>query len=516
MMSEIYRCAVRVLAWLGESESTDALAFAAMSSRQVLAGFHMVGAVRSDQRSRHGAHPSPTITAEHTLERYPLCMCCGMPFDPQHSHSAALMTEAMLSLGQSSYFERLWVVQELAMAAYVEIYRGHHHTAWQNFTKWLLLVRSESSQRCRRAIGGVERSKKILGLSYSPNRLLGLLISLSQRKCDDARDRLLAVGALAELAGSSSLAQLDYSASMVDTFATIVLECLNYHGIQTYSENDDSPHVAAVLALAGCQVYDRDYAELFSYLRWEPQELYGDPRSEKSLPVHLPSWVPNFHRLRPTAYLKLRYYISILRVASASSNEAAQHWRPVAKRDNADPYKISLATRLFGCIEQVSPVFDTPPSHLLAEVAPEHLESRWAAFKDLSVEFMVAYLGDKLDFELGTAEYVHEQLELRKVEGLYDEILAIFRPDQSFASALEKPYWSFKAPGLHFAWVPRTCAVGDVLQLVGNAPRPFVFHRRDDNHHELLGDARVFGFEAVDLAMAIGPVQRSKQWIDVV
>jgi len=514
MMSEIYRYAVRVLAWLGESESSDVLAFAAMSSRQILTGFPMAGAVRIDQRSRYGAHPSPTIAAETALAKHPYCVCCGTHFDRSHANGAATMTDAMLSLGHSAYFERLWVVQELAVAVYVEIYRGHHHTGWQNFTKWLLLVRSEASQRCRRAIGGVQRSKKTLGLRYSPNRLLGLLISLSQRKCDDARDRLFAVGALAELAGSTILARLDYSTSVVDIFASIVLECLNYRGIQAYDESDDSPHVAAVLALVGCQEYQRDHVVPSRYRRWEARQ--PDNGSSFKEVLHLPSWVPDFHRLRPTAYLKLRDYISTLRVAAASSNKAAQSWRPVATRDSQNPLKISIATARFGCIEQVSPVFDTPPTHLLNEVESQHLEARWTAFKDFTVEFLVAHLGHKLDFELKTENYINEQLELRRVEGLYDEILAVFRPDGAFSDAFEQPYWSFKVPGLHFAWVPRATASGDVLRLVGNAPRPFVFRQSADETHELLGDARVFGFEASELAMADASTQRSEQWIDVV
>ncbi|KAK5114382.1 hypothetical protein LTR85_010204 [Meristemomyces frigidus] len=298
MMASIFAAATRVLAWLGDSEPENTLAFATI--RACMAVFE------DKDRELGQASPYTKRTGEadrlrKSLTEHPACLCCGQSVQLSNNGLLEEGFVALANLLQRNYFSRLWVVQEVVQCHTIEVFCGRHHVDWDllfrcqqavNQAKTDLTVNHEliTPLFMRWFAYGynnmrqIERIRNALSPGYMLQHLVDGLVEFSNRKCYDPRDRVYAI--MEMYRHRVEPFQSDYQVEPMEVYRDFTVRCMTQGGFGA-----GEPYVSVLLGLTG-----REHL----VPRSAGVGLTGDERR--------PSWVPHYHCLFDRAPRKLRHY----------------------------------------------------------------------------------------------------------------------------------------------------------------------------------------------------------------
>ncbi|KAF2173837.1 hypothetical protein M409DRAFT_62078 [Zasmidium cellare ATCC 36951] len=119
MMGRIYAKARRVLVWLGPClpDGTETIAFVTLTAPIV---------ARGDRPRRELLR-----IIERHLETATHCKCCHIAVSPPRRIRLEDALAAVAKLFERPWFGRLWVVQEVALAAQIRVHCGSHFVSWE-------------------------------------------------------------------------------------------------------------------------------------------------------------------------------------------------------------------------------------------------------------------------------------------------------------------------------------------------------------------------------------------------
>lgn len=191
-MARIYSTSWRVLIWLGTEDKDSNLALRFMS---FVGAEWMKGNCRSERHHRY--------------------------------HDNRRELEAIRNLCRRSYWQRLWIIQEVLVARNAIVQCGHEVLKWEDFTKFkdhftfsgLKTPRDDNFNDLHGTLASsLERYRNRYQLGLCSLR--SLLLEFSTSKCSDERDMIYG---LVGLANDASSLCIDYTKSAFDVFADVIL-----------------------------------------------------------------------------------------------------------------------------------------------------------------------------------------------------------------------------------------------------------------------------------------------------
>lgn len=202
-MADIYKMARRVVIWLGPADRYSKLALMTVAN---LAAQVEVNFVTQAVKTVRDANPLLWETM-HTL-----------PFDN-------VIWRSLNSLFQRSWFERLWIWQEVHVNSHDKVVMiGQYSLPWTTIRKFVINL--YSTQICM-----PHEVSHSLGRAYLLSRdavidnLINVLLATRHAKCADARDRIFAVLGLLEPRNRLEI-HPDYTKTVADVFGGVVLHYL--------------------------------------------------------------------------------------------------------------------------------------------------------------------------------------------------------------------------------------------------------------------------------------------------
>ena len=422
---------------------------------------------------------------------------------------------AFATILERPFFRRLWVVQEVAVAASAKYFCGQHEISYKQIFHAVLASRlhvkygvtasskgeQNVTQRAFRVLNQIDffKSRK----NRFSEALLYSLIHTFDLSVSNPRDRIFAIRALASIQNEEAL-QPDYSITLSELWrrATVFILCTGSSWIADSSSKPTISSRSVILAIAGLQC-------AFQHGR-------------------KPSWVPDLANLGLEVGRKFYFYQSSFGRNLAGGKRVFQ-----SLYDASQPSTISfrgvVVDRVNGILEGSRCV----PAGYLEEWPPNHEDLR-ADLRNVLVpwylrcsRFAVGTMGnvlnksdiDRILRELLTYSGVLAPQRRRLASRIscldrYKEHLqdALMQSDQPHDLASTGRMFQHLEmfllqdhPGYHIdstwvlalttrgclGWVPAHAQLGDRICLLEGAPFPFVLRDRDDGCYTLLGDAYI-------------------------
>jgi hypothetical protein len=223
-MAEIYKSAFRVVVWLGPGTEQSA---EAMHILRLIASRVIVG--RDPPRIKGSRELSPLSPSERYLED------CGDPSKPFNLRMS--QADCLGQLLNRSWFERLWIRQEVGFAASTSIIQcGSEFMLWNEFqdaiTALMLKFVSFNSvpetrdpEQARWEF--VFRLQSIFLLCELKHEHFSSLMNTTMTsKCTDSRDRIYALLSLLDAAGSGLGVEPDYTKCVFEVYKDVALRRL--------------------------------------------------------------------------------------------------------------------------------------------------------------------------------------------------------------------------------------------------------------------------------------------------
>jgi hypothetical protein len=256
LMRDVYRKCTRVIAWLGEGTNESNIGMDTVP--------RVLKALRAKEQTRDG----------RMLKHLPEAALVKYGF-PQRNE---LSLRCLFGIFERPWFQRVWIIQELALAPKAWLLCGDKLAAWYDFFTvtcecWGQLVTSTYSDTGKYSTSVklgwyfanqiVQPTKEEVDLGVLPN-LVNLVARSSAAQATDARDKVFALIGLSKERGEGAgvLGAPDYLLCVEEVYTNFAIE-----NIKTYGNLD-------VLSLAH---------------RPTMEEIEPDS-------LDLPSWVPNFNK----------------------------------------------------------------------------------------------------------------------------------------------------------------------------------------------------------------------------
>lgn len=274
-MAKIYGKAARVLAWLGESSD---------------ATLNMTLALDLAQKSKGIGLLSPRGENRETIRKW--AYGDSEKVDWIMGVMDAVDDAGFFWLYQSSWFTRMWIVQEALLAKRLILHFGTVRLDWEGFEKVMILIQAVSAAIrlpmtsrevfVKYAWALIEVRDHWLRSNSHPvaaDHITYYMHQLRRRSCKDDRDRVFALlGLLPESTGLNL--HPDYSKTVAEVYTELA---------------------AAQLRLGNIGVlYD---AGLWKRKYFQPPESRGEGTSQPSRSDYLPTWAPNYRQ--DTSFMEL-------------------------------------------------------------------------------------------------------------------------------------------------------------------------------------------------------------------
>jgi hypothetical protein len=192
------------------------------------------------------------------------------------------------------WWDRIWVVQEAALAVNIDVVQGQHVVSWLELLQAAVNFDKHSKSCCSIYLAGITRdrvkvvedfAKRVFDVGISQNGKGGalplpyLLRTFRNRQASDPRDK---VYGLLSLARSSIVP--DYSISEVDVFCRATMECISISRDLTVLNNDlgrkfreDLPSWVPDWGSAGSPIHEARAAIATTCYHTSPQFSYLSP-----------------------------------------------------------------------------------------------------------------------------------------------------------------------------------------------------------------------------------------------
>lgn len=511
MMGAIYSTAEKVLVWLGPclEDGTETLAFAMLGAPVV--------AKSNETRSK-----LLRILARH-LKNTKHCACCG---DAIGMHRPIRLEDgiaAVAKLLERPYFERLWIVQEVALAKEVEVHCGSHFCPWQVFTEIAkapgkfegendhdgrgtadTLPRSELRRMWARCnfLNQLRARNKPLTLArdstsnFRPTQICKDLLMLSHLRCRDPHDRIFGVSRVLGLDQFDEL-RADYTISIAELYRRTIALYL------TAPANHYRGRAVLALALAGTE-------------------------SSEAGALCRPSWVPHLQYLSGRSRAKYSYYEWTLDDPQHAADGMGFRCKILSQK----PQELQIRAKHIAVIKSVLDDSACPSKHVERRSSHKCSSDEGIALVNWHMrcrQFLCSNTALQDQHRLVVKENGFEQL-LRGIfacdpEHRFRNDMPHVQPDivQRWLSVMTpqvaktslklshlvedlRPYITGHPIdrdrslcivegdlGIHAAWAPPNARAGDYIYYIAGAPYPFVLRPRQDDSFQLLGDSFVEG-----------------------
>ena len=263
MMGDIYKSASTVLIWLGEGDERTKYAVRGFqiladelktsSTSMLRYSPQVLGWIELD-RERDGDEHGSSSTAEHSKEDV-FAEDFAAALDgsqlaarlPHLSHIGSSITDMILGyemnvIYESSWFTRMWIVQEVALASKAKLCCGKNELDWACFAIVMSLLKSElsysnfdtrSSSAFLRACSVVEARamfqflfSSVNATSTSQSQRFGSIVdTMREQQCKDDRDRIYALLSLQPSDMRVGI-EPDYSKPVLHVFIEYALKSL--------------------------------------------------------------------------------------------------------------------------------------------------------------------------------------------------------------------------------------------------------------------------------------------------
>ena len=206
-MGDIYASASRVVIWIGEEDERTKMAFDFLP---VLLA-HLPKSTQSSSREEQ-ADDQYLLPAEALM----IARSPGW--------------EALEALFDRPWFERVWVIQETAMASFARIYCGSYSATWHDISKACRCqARNSSASRGQTAAESMDRIRQNHHAD-SGTTLLDALFMSYRFQCTDMRDKIFALAGLANHAERGMLPPSRYDLSIDEIYHRSAVAILRSHG----------------------------------------------------------------------------------------------------------------------------------------------------------------------------------------------------------------------------------------------------------------------------------------------
>lgn len=482
IMARIYSRAERVLVWLGGSIDTDTLAF--WTIKVVGEGaFSQTGRACKDVQQyiarrlyerRRAACPTPT------------CPCCKGKLPSDFSTRDAI--DAVATLVQRPYFERLWPVQEVAMAKRVTYHAGRHYTSWWELEGTLHLF--SIAQLCY-PLFSIKSAPFDLTADADHSRYSALetVIHTAAYDVSEMRDRIFAIRALTSDRDDVRLLP-NYSMPVEELWRRTALSALQAGPPTTWSD----AHNSMPLSLAGlsnalgsalqwswvpnlgiqCQEYQRKR----SYWKQYSSTFLAGGGTRRFTIEHNDQF-PDRIDISGIIHCRVR---AVLADSQCNFGFLTSHrFRTDEERWHDVEYSVILW--YFRCRQFVL-------ANDVADLSPGSLESllRQGVFPwsgQYPAEGGDKHFHRRVQAKYGSAGYdVPDSWEIH-----YD--LQTFLSLEPFYDHIDTHRVLASLDNGTVGWVPELTLPGDAVCLLQGSPFPFVFRGRDDGTYRNMGDAYV-------------------------
>ncbi|KAK4498175.1 hypothetical protein PRZ48_010832 [Zasmidium cellare] len=505
MMGRIYAEARRVLVWLGPCfpGGSEAVAFVTLTAPIV---------ARGDRPRRELLK----ILEDH-LETATHCKCCKTAISPPQRIRLENALAAVAKLFERPWFERLWVVQEVALAKEVLVHCGTHFVSWEIFTEVLrapgqfegdqerkvpnTMPRQELRQvwaHCNYLNQLRARNRHLLNDkdSFKPTSLCKDLLMLSRLACQDPHDRIYGVSRVLGLHTFDAL-RVDYSITVSELYRRVVELSL------TATVNKRGGRAVLMLALAGTEV------------------------SEAST-LARPSWVPHLQYLSERSRSKHAYY----QWAMADREFFADAADFRCRVSQHDPELLLVRGTFYGRIHMVLDGSACPSKHVHRRIASKCPDHEGVALIKWYVKCCHFLETDLLSWQ------APGQSSNERARRMFGASHAMIKPSQrrfvppdllsnwlaqASVETLDKgqlddfvqglgsyitgyPYDRERNlcllstdSGFYAAWVPPLAKPGDHVCYFAATPYPFIVRSSGADYFQLIGDALILGLEENDM-----------------
>jgi hypothetical protein len=504
MMGRIFSSAVTVYIWLGESEPEDAIAFAAINRCPPFN--EEADVARGVPYHWRNGHSDSLRNIDAQLAASPLCMCCGIPFVATDDTAVKGLLQAKRFL-RRNYFTRLWVVQEVVLAANPFILCGSHFCRWDYFTSALdrlVIHQTDAAIAANSAAhkeGWFEAAFDQLhhfdsfqlkeGNLTSGTTLLSSILELSSRNCYDPHDRVYAIRSINGLEGSEDFLP-DYELELSTLYRSVCVRAI----IDKTWRQPLNVDVSLVLGLAGTE-------------------------SVPAAILERPSWVPHFHYLTSRSRAKSKAYN--FTGATHQPQFVTTSYGMTCAWSQESPDLLLIKGHCFSVINDLLADSCCPQGYFEDQSAA----TTWSS--DTVIPLVQWYLRCEEWIETHTCEPVDAGLLLcagddRAYDGgneltsdaFVDMCSSLSLPEQQLKSIwrelrpflMNEPHERIDRNRIlascdfngkkHFAWVPPQASTGDSICIVPGAPWPFVLREDGRGFFRLIGDAYAQGVDTFD------------------
>ena len=320
-MAKIYRTAARVVAWLGEDEGS------ALDMRSMLS---------LSQKAAEIGLKSPREGNRDILRDYVYGRSERINW--MMSVMSEVKNSRFVLIYTSTWFTRMWIVQEALLAKHLILRYGADSLEWDDFEKIMMLVQAvnveirlpvpDRDSFVKHAWSLVEiRDHWRRSLQGNPNpaqEITYYMHQLRRRSCKDDRDRIFALQGLLPVR-SQTLIEPNYEKSVVCIHIELARNQLKLGNIGL--------------------LYD---AGLWKRKAFQLPDIGGDSSSEASLSEYLPTWVPD-HRNETTfqelAEMKFGGYFG--------ADPRVQPQLDLSK----EPYRLATQATLIDIVTYIQPAF---------------------------------------------------------------------------------------------------------------------------------------------------------------
>lgn len=199
LMADIYSNAVEVLIWLGLAENSDICAINHIAERQYDGYIENALRARYTELATDPIYTMPSEALQPPPEPLFSCICKFL---------------------EKSYWNRLWIVQEIFLGKARKIVCGDHTLSWESFHAYTFP--SGSPKRDTHLSGAFQLSSWTTKHSYVG--LDTVLDRFSGKDCEDPRDKIFGLQALVE---PEQRMAVDYSKSPMQVFVDSFVHALD-------------------------------------------------------------------------------------------------------------------------------------------------------------------------------------------------------------------------------------------------------------------------------------------------
>ncbi|KAF1964026.1 HET-domain-containing protein [Bimuria novae-zelandiae CBS 107.79] len=403
---------------------------------------------------------------------------------------------SLVHLFSRPWWQRMWIIQEVALAPDVLVVCGSRHIRWSTFHVFIIAWMD---------VGHMSHYRNLSRLQITALRTLGMLVS----GFSEALARLrLAIRTNSSVPQSFELSNLLWSfkyRSVTNPRDKIygLLGLLSDHGVQVnYSK---SPKEIYVSFFSSCLLEDRG----LDWFRWMTGECY-EPNK-----LCLPSWVPDFG---PRAITPISSFLpnpvrgETQRVFFAARQDRS---RPLSTIQFEDDHRtLILRGRSFDVVSQCGRIFPFSDDIVLGGRATEPILSHW---KKMAMDTQLKTYQSRTDRENAFWRTI---LTDRQIEGLHFKENAGWNPaqrllpeiqyippknakeEQELLQAMENRQLCLNGRRFcitrkgRFCLLPPTASKGDLICILLGGEVPYVLRRIDNqsqDYYTMVGECYVHG-----------------------